>query len=73
MNRHHPQEKYQHKTSKQFEYFTFIGDHLYKRADGKEMRVLDLRREYTFISTHKGAQTQVWEANPVTGFSIRRA
>lgn len=72
MNKH-PQEKYQHNTSKRFEYFTFIGNHLYKRTDGKEFKLMELRREYTFISTHKGAQNQIWEANPITGFNIRRA
>jgi hypothetical protein len=69
----HPQEKYLNLKSNKFEYFTYIGEHLYKRADGTEFKLMDLRKGYRFISTHKGTPFPhpKWEHNPATGFKVR--
>lgn len=71
----HPQEKYLNLKTNKYEYFTFIGEHLYRRADGKEFRVMDMRKEYRYISSYKGTpnQHEKWEHNPATGFNIRKS
>lgn len=70
----HHQEKYLNLKTKKHEYFIFIGEHIYRRiSDNKEFKVMDLRRDYKFVSTHKGFQNQQWEHNPVNGFNIRKA
>lgn len=72
MNKH-PQEKYLNLKTNKFEYFTFIGEHLYNRADGTSFTVVELRKGYRFISTYTGTPNQhaKWEHNPATGFNIR--
>lgn len=71
MKKHRP-EKYLNLKTNKYEYFTFIGDHLYKREDGKEFKVMDLRRDYRFISTYNIVPAnQQWEHNPVNGFKVR--
>jgi len=69
----HLPEKYLNLATNKHEFFTFIGNNLYRReADGKEFKVMDLRMRYRFISTYKTVpQDQVWDFNPVNGFKVR--
>jgi hypothetical protein len=71
----HPQEKYLNLKTLKHEHFTFIGNHLYERTDGTTLTVMQLRREYQYISTWKGTtnQHESWSHNPATGFHVRRA
>lgn len=70
----HPQEKYLNLATNKHEYFTFIGEHLYRRADGKEFKLMQLRREYRYVSTYAYGKVNPhpqWEHNPVNGFKLR--
>lgn len=73
MKTHH-QEKYLNLKTGKYEYFTFIGAHRYRHTNGTEINVMQLRREYQFISEHSYSKTPIhpkWQHNPATGFNVR--